>query len=91
MKGLTIVGARSQFLKAAPINQIPRRDHMECLMHTGQRYDNELLAVFLEELDVANHRYLTSQLRPISRDGQPSGQYVSLPEQLVHDVSDRPE
>ncbi|WP_458188929.1 non-hydrolyzing UDP-N-acetylglucosamine 2-epimerase [Haladaptatus sp. NG-WS-4] len=52
MKVLTVVGARPQFVKAAAVSRKLRRDHDEVLVHTGQHYDNELSAVFFEELDI---------------------------------------
>ncbi|MFC7045393.1 non-hydrolyzing UDP-N-acetylglucosamine 2-epimerase [Halobacteriaceae archaeon GCM10025711] len=52
MKVLTVVGARPQFVKAFPVSRALRRDHEEVLVHTGQHYDDELSAVFFDELDI---------------------------------------
>jgi UDP-N-acetylglucosamine 2-epimerase len=52
MKVLTVVGARPQFIKAAAVSRELRRDHEELLVHTGQHYDDELSAVFFDELDI---------------------------------------
>ena len=52
MRVLTIVGNRPQFVKAAAVSRLLRRDHQEVLVHTGQHYDDELSAVFFEELDL---------------------------------------
>jgi UDP-N-acetylglucosamine 2-epimerase (non-hydrolysing)/UDP-GlcNAc3NAcA epimerase len=48
----TIVGNRPQFVKAAAVSRLLRREHQERLIHTGQHYDDELSRVFFEELDV---------------------------------------
>jgi UDP-GlcNAc3NAcA epimerase len=48
----TIVGNRPQFVKAAAVSRLLRRDHEELLVHTGQHYDDELSRVFFDELDV---------------------------------------
>jgi UDP-N-acetylglucosamine 2-epimerase len=54
MKVVTIVGARPQFIKAAPLSQALRSaGHEEVLVHTGQHYDPALSDVFFENLDIA--------------------------------------
>ncbi|WP_458205189.1 non-hydrolyzing UDP-N-acetylglucosamine 2-epimerase [Haladaptatus sp. NG-SE-30] len=57
MKVLTVVGARPQFVKAASVSRELRREHEEVLVHTGQHYDDELSAVFFEELDIPRPDY----------------------------------
>jgi UDP-N-acetylglucosamine 2-epimerase len=50
MKILTIVGNRPQFINAAAVSGPLRRAHDEVLVHTGQHFDDELSAVFFDEL-----------------------------------------
>ena len=52
MKVLSIVGARPQFIKAAPVSRMLRERHREVLVHTGQHYDAGMSAVFFEELAI---------------------------------------
>jgi UDP-GlcNAc3NAcA epimerase len=52
MKVVTVVGARPQFIKAAPVSRELRKAHTEVLVHTGQHYDGNMSAVFFEELDI---------------------------------------
>lgn len=52
MKIVTVVGARPQFIKAAPVSRQLRRTHREVLLHTGQHYDHEMSQVFFDELDI---------------------------------------
>ena len=50
MKIVTVVGARPQFIKAAPFSRAVRQRHTEILVHTGQHYDPQLSDVFFDEL-----------------------------------------
>jgi len=45
------VGARPQFIKAAPLSRALRQSgHSEFLVHTGQHYDHNMSQVFFEEM-----------------------------------------
>ena len=51
MRILTVVGNRPQFVKAAPLSVALREAGLdEVVVHTGQHWDDELSAVFFEEL-----------------------------------------
>ena len=52
MKILSVVGARPQFIKAAAVSRLLRRQHREILVHTGQHYDYEMSSIFFEGLDI---------------------------------------
>lgn len=61
MKILTVIGARPQFIKAAPVSRAIRSSGrgrtganaiVEVLVHTGQHYDREMSDVFFQELDL---------------------------------------
>ncbi len=60
LKILTVVGARPQFIKAAPVTRVLQsRGHHHLLIHTGQHYDSNMSQVFFEELDIpVPHRNL---------------------------------
>ena len=53
MKILTVVGNRPQFIKAAAVSGLLRKEHEEILIHTGQHYDDSLSTVFFTELGLA--------------------------------------
>lgn len=52
MRILTVIGNRPQFVKAAAVSRLLRGQHDEVLVHTGQHHDDELSAIFFNELDV---------------------------------------
>jgi UDP-N-acetylglucosamine 2-epimerase len=52
MKVLTVVGARPQFIKAAPVSRALRARHEEFLLHTGQHYDDAMSDLFFRQLSI---------------------------------------
>ncbi len=54
MKILTVVGARPQFIKAAVVSRAlaGRSDLRECIVHTGQHYDERMSQVFFNDLAI---------------------------------------
>jgi len=51
MKIASIVGARPNFIKCAPLSRELRKELDEVLIHTGQHYDYEMNKVFFDELN----------------------------------------
>ena len=58
MKILTIIGARPQFIKAAPLskNFLENNIH-EILVHTGQHYSRNMSDIFFDELEMEQPHY----------------------------------
>jgi UDP-GlcNAc3NAcA epimerase len=48
----TVVGARPQFIKAAPVSRALASDFKEIFIHTGQHYDYEMSEVFFTEMEM---------------------------------------
>ncbi|MCK4716325.1 MAG: UDP-N-acetylglucosamine 2-epimerase (non-hydrolyzing) [Candidatus Marinimicrobia bacterium] len=52
LKIATIIGARPQFIKCAPVSREIHKYFSEILIHTGQHYDQNMSQAFFEELDI---------------------------------------
>lgn len=91
---VTIVGARPQFVKAAPVSrEIRSRARIddsglrETLIHTGQHYDYEMSAAFFHELGIpepAHHLEVGS-----GRHGEQTGEMLKRLESVL--LSSRPD
>ena len=57
MKVVSIVGARPQFIKAAPVCRALRKDNEEILVHSGQHYDHGMSDIFFEQLGIPEPDY----------------------------------
>jgi UDP-GlcNAc3NAcA epimerase len=54
LKVLTVIGARPQFIKAAPVSRaLAKASIEEVLVHTGQHFDAAMSDIFFSEMEIA--------------------------------------
>jgi UDP-N-acetylglucosamine 2-epimerase len=53
----TVIGARPQFIKAAPLSRELRKSFAEVLIHTGQHHDTGMSDIFFQELEIPKPDY----------------------------------
>ena len=58
-KVVTIIGARPQFIKAAPVSRVFRQASCfeEILVHTGQHFDENMSNIFFKDLEIPKPGY----------------------------------
>ena len=87
MNVVHVVGARPNFMKAAPVHRaLDAKGHHQSIVHTGQHYDTQMSHVFFEELEIpepdhnlsvgsGSHAHQTgsimSRIEPVLLDSKP--------------------
>tara|TARA_E500000331_G_scaffold354778_1_gene408642 strand:+ start:2187 stop:3281 length:1095 start_codon:yes stop_codon:yes gene_type:complete len=91
MKIVTVVGARPQFVKAAAVSRAIRNSYQskanEIIVHTGQHYDENMSAIFFEELDIPRPKY-NLDVSNLSH-GKMTGRMLELIEEVL--ISEQPD
>lgn len=85
MKVVSVVGARPQFIKAAPVCRALRARHTEVLVHSGQHYDYEMSDVFFEQLGIPKPDYNLGV--GSGSHGKQTGEMMGLLEALFLEVA----
>lgn len=87
MNIFSIVGARPQFIKLAPLSRLLKKYHKETIIHTGQHFDQNMSQTFFDELEI------TSPIKNLkvksSRHGEQTAQMLMGIEEIL--IKDRPD
>lgn len=81
MKFITVLGARPQFIKAAPVSRELRKRHEELIIHTGQHYDKNMSDIFFDELHIPKPDYHLGI--GSSSHGKQTGEMLSQIEEIL--------
>jgi UDP-GlcNAc3NAcA epimerase len=83
----SIVGARPQFIKLAPVSRALRQWHEEIIIHTGQHYDYEMSAQFFDELTIPTPDYHL-EIGSASHGAQTGRMLEAIERVLLHERPD---
>jgi UDP-GlcNAc3NAcA epimerase len=81
MRVISVVGARPQFIKAAPLCRALRKRHEELLVHSGQHYDYAMSDVFFEQLGIPRPDYNLAV--GSAGHGRQTGEMLGMLEELL--------
>lgn len=72
-KIISIIGARPQFIKHAPVQLELQKYYNAITIHSGQHYDENMSKVFFDELNIARPEYIFT-----GAGGKPHGEQTGL-------------
>jgi UDP-N-acetylglucosamine 2-epimerase len=85
MRIVSVVGARPQFIKAAPVCRALREQHEEILVHSGQHFDYGMSDVFFEQLGIPAPDYNLGVGG--GGHGRMTGEMLGLLEELIVELT----
>jgi len=87
MKILSIVGARPQFIKLAPISKKIKPEIKHCVIHTGQHFDNNMSEIFFHEMNLNVPNY-NLNISSGSHGNQTGLMLIEIEKILIKEVPD---
>jgi UDP-GlcNAc3NAcA epimerase len=87
MKIASVVGARPQFIKLAPLSRLLRKEHREVIVHTGQHFDDNMSQALFRDLQLPKPDYFLNIHSGLH--GEQTGRMLDKVEQVI--ISEKPE
>jgi UDP-GlcNAc3NAcA epimerase len=89
MKIVTVLGARPQFVKAAVLSRVLKKDTSvkEIIVHTGQHYDQNMSDIFFEEMEIPKPDHFLSVKS--KNHGEMTGRMLEGIEKIL--IEDKPD
>jgi UDP-GlcNAc3NAcA epimerase len=87
-KIISVIGARPQFIKHAPVSVALKKKFNSISIHTGQHFDENMSRVFFDELNIAKPDYLLDLGKPATHGAQTAIMLQQVEEILLKEKPD---
>ena len=89
IKIITIVGARPQFIKHAPLSIKLNESFIHKSVHTGQHYDSNMSELFFDDLGIKKPDYFLKEIHKFKTHGTQTAEMLSQIEEIL--VEEKPD
>ena len=89
IKIITIVGARPQFIKHAPLSLKLNESFIHKSIHTGQHYDSNMSELFFNDLGIKKPDYFLKDIHKFKTHGTQTAEMLSQIEEIL--VEEKPD
>ena len=89
IKIITIVGARPQFIKHAPLSIKLNESFIHKSIHTGQHYDSNMSELFFDDLGIKKPDYFLKEIHKFKTHGTQTAEMLSQIEEIL--VEEKPD
>tara|TARA_B110000003_G_scaffold269317_1_gene300175 strand:+ start:3756 stop:4814 length:1059 start_codon:yes stop_codon:yes gene_type:complete len=89
IKIITIVGARPQFIKHAPLSIKLNESFIHKSIHTGQHYDSNMSELFFDDLGIKKPDYFLKEIHKFKTHGTQTAEMLSQIEEIL--IEEKPD
>lgn len=87
-KIISVIGARPQFIKHAPVSVALKKRFLSLSIHTGQHFDENMSRVFFDELNIDKPDFLLDLGKPVTHGAQTAVMLQQVEEILMKEKPD---